>query len=92
MKKRIALLLCIAYFLSGCPLLTKHSITFDEVSKPYLDQYGPAEQASSYISADYSSVDWWWWTKGFEVTFVNTTYDDVEGWKVYSTYSFAPIP
>lgn len=65
---------------------------FAQISQPYLDQYGPAEEVQEYKSADYWTIDWWWWTKGFEVTFLSTSYDDVRGWVVDSTYSFTPIP
>jgi hypothetical protein len=94
--KTIAVLL-LAVLLSSCvfdppaPSPPSHYYTFAEVSQPYLDQYGPAEEENKYTSADYSTVDWWWWSKGFEVTFLNTTYDDVNGWTVNSTYEFDPI-
>lgn len=65
--------------------------TFEQISKPYLDQYGPPEDLYEYESPDYHSIDWWWWSRGFEVTFLWTTYDDVRGWVVDSTYSFPPF-
>jgi hypothetical protein len=96
MKKVAAVL--VIFILGGCDLLDPppppppHHYTFEEVSQPYLDQYGPAEEDSTYTSGSYSSIDWWWWTKGFEVTFLDSPYDDVLGWTVDSTYSFDPIP
>ena len=51
-----------------------HFYTFEEVSQPYLDTYGEPEEVSKYTSASYSTVDWWW-TKGFEVTFLDSAYD-----------------
>ena len=96
--KKVMLLMLAMVALSQCqnpnnspPDPPPHYYTFDEVSKPYLDQYGPAEEINKYTSSDYNSVDWWWWSKGFEVTFVDTSWDDVNGWKVESTYSFTPI-
>jgi transglutaminase/protease-like cytokinesis protein 3 len=68
-----------------------HFYTFEEVSQPYLDTYGEPEEVMKYTSADYSTVNWWWWTKGFEVTFLDSAYDDVNGWTVDSTYEFDPI-
>ena len=65
--------------------------TFAQISQPYLDQYGPPEEINEYTSSDYHSIDWWWWSKGFQVTFLWTTYDDIRGWTVDSTYSFSPI-
>lgn len=104
MKKRIAFLLCVTLFLFGCPapivppppleptLPAPHYWTFEEVSKPYLDARGQPEEVMKYTSANYSTVDWWWWTQGFEVSFENSIYDDVNGWGVSSTYEFDPIP
>lgn len=66
-------------------------ITFEEVSRPYLDEYGEAESVTEYISGDYHIIDWWWWTQGFEVSFINSPYDYTHGWRVDSTYSFEPI-
>ena len=66
-------------------------ITFGEVSQSYLNQYGEPEEVNEYKSDDYHSIDWWWWSKGFMVSFLNTTYDDVNGWTVDHTYSFDPF-
>ena len=66
-------------------------ISFEEISEPYFKQYGEPEEVNKYTSTDYSTVDWWWWSKGFEVSFINTTYDEVYGWRVDSTYEFDPI-
>ena len=66
-------------------------ISFDDVSQAYLNQYGQPEEVSEYYSADYWSIDWWWWSKGFMVNFLNTSYDNISGWTVDHTYSFSPI-
>jgi uncharacterized repeat protein (TIGR02543 family) len=68
-----------------------HYYTFEEVSQPYLGIYGPPEETSTYTSGAYQSIDWWWWSLGHEVTFLNSPYDDVNGWIVDSTYDFDPI-
>ena len=65
--------------------------TFDEVSQPYLDQYGQPEDVYKYDSGDYHTVDWWWWSQGFMVGFANTPYDGIDGWAVDNTYTFPPI-
>ena len=65
--------------------------TFDEVSQPYLDQYGQPEDVYKYDSDDYHTVDWWWWSQGFMVGFANTPYDSIDGWAVDNTYTFPPI-
>ena len=67
-------------------------VSFESVSQPYLNIYGAPEEISTFTSgSDYTMIDWWWWSKGFEVTFANTTYDDVNGWCVDSTYTFDPM-
>jgi len=65
--------------------------TFEQVSQPYLDQYGQPEDVYEHESPNYHSIGWWWWSQGFKVNFLWTTYDDVRGWVVNSTYSFPPI-
>ena len=66
-------------------------ITFAEVSKPYLDSYGEPEDVYTFTSGNFQSIDWWWWSQGFEITFEDSPYDDVYGWAVSSTYSFSPL-
>ena len=66
-------------------------VSFEEISQPYLDQYGPPKKIVKFTSNDYHWTDWWWWSQGFRVTFEWTTYDNVRGWVVGSTYSFPPI-
>ena len=86
-------LLVICFFLFITLLLTSctytiESTTFEEVSQPYLDKYGLPEDIYKYDSDCYHTVDWWWWSKGFSVTFIDSCYDDVSGWGVDSEYSF----
>ena len=68
-------------------------ITFEDVSQPYLEQYGQPkpEDIYEYISGSYHSIDWWWWHQGFSVNFLLSPYDDIYGWTIDSTYSFPPI-
>ena len=65
--------------------------TFEQVSQPYLDEYGTPEDIYTYDSGNYHTVSWWWWSKGLEVTFSQSPYDDVYGWTVDSVYTFPPI-
>lgn len=88
----ITALIVILLLFIGCELLFEQPITFKDVSDPYLATYGQPEEVNEYKSADYQSIDWWWWSQGFMVSFLDTTYDDVNGWTVDHTYSFAPIP
>ena len=67
------------------------AITFEQASQPYLDLYGYPEEINRYDSGSYHMVDWWYWSIGFEVSFIDSPYDDTNGWKVDSTYTFAPI-
>jgi hypothetical protein len=95
MRKSFLLLIMVllVLLLTSCSIFEPDppSVSFAEVSQPYLNQYGPPEEVNTYDSTGYHTVDWWWWSKGFEVTFINTDYDDVNGWAVDSTYSFEPI-
>lgn len=82
----------LALFLAACSMATSlPAISFQEVSQKYLDTYGPAEEVYNYVTNDAFYVDWVWWKKGFEVTFANTPYDNVNGWIVQSEYSFPPV-
>ncbi len=92
--KRLMLGALVLILLASCSALFQPDvyITFADVSQPYLDRRGPPEEVSTYTSADYKTVDWWWWTQGFEVTFLDTIWDDVNGWTVDSEYTFEPIP
>jgi len=83
------ILLAVMALLIGCEL--EEPISFEEVSAPYLEAYGPPEEINEYVSSAYHSIDWWWWTRGVMVCFVDSEYDDVDGWTVDSTYYFPPI-
>lgn len=90
------ILISVVLFVLACPIDDYDTSemdckTFEEISQPYLDQYGPAEDVDEYKSDDYHSIDWWWWSKGFMVCFLWTTYDDICGWTVDHTYSFTPF-
>ena len=98
MLKYLSISIFIILLLTGCPCSdddwidgSAYFITFEEVSQPYLDTYGPPEDVYDYYSVDYHSISWWWWSQGFEVTFLLTSYDDICGWTVDSEYSFPPI-
>ena len=77
--------------LSGCFLsgVTEY-VTFEAVSKPYRDKYGPPQNETKYESSGYKSVSWWWWSRGFNVDFVWSS-NSLNGWKVGSTYTFTPF-
>lgn len=79
----------IAAFLSACFFYPP--VTFENVSQPYLDLYGPPEETSEYNTSGYHTVDWWWWSLGHQVTFADIEGDGVNGWTVFSTYDFDPI-
>jgi len=92
MKLFIGILL-LSFFLS-CEILAPPeppSISFNDVSQPYLNRYGQPEDTSTFTSGNYQVIDWWWWSKGFMVSFINSPYDNTNGWRVDSTYSFSPI-
>ena len=87
------MILCVAALVVvGCSHEIEEPISFEEVSEPYRETYGDPEEVQRFTSGDdYETIDWWWWSQGFEVTFSNTPYDGVYGWCVSSTFSFAPI-
>jgi len=67
------------------------SFTFDQVSKLYRDSKGEPEEVETFTSGNYETIDWWYWSQGFEVSFINSPYDDVIGWRVENIYTFSPI-
>ncbi len=75
---------------AGCRA-ERRQASLEQVSGPYLDRYGQPEDVYRYDSGDYHSVDWWWWSKGFRVAFIDSPYDEIPGWSVDSTWSFPPI-
>lgn len=95
--KRLFLIILVLFMFIGCEDYSldwendEDYTTFEEVSDPYLEMYGEPEDKYSYYSSDYDSVDWWWWSQGVNITFVNSTYDDIYGWYVDSRYYFDPI-
>ena len=66
-------------------------ITFEEVSQPYLDQYGDPEEIDAFYSVDWWTIDWWYWNQGLMVAFLNSNYDDTNGWTVNHIYNFSPF-
>ncbi len=81
---KIIFLIFILIVLISCTI----SISFQSVSQYYLDTYGIPEEVNEFKSDDYHSIDWWWWEQYFMVSFVNTEYDDVNGWTVDHTYTW----
>jgi len=65
--------------------------TFEDVSASYLSTYGSPEDEYIYESTGYCSIDWWWWSQGFMVNFVNDRGNKEYGWVVDHEYSFSPI-
>ena len=80
MKYLIILLLSVFIFY-GCDL------SCDDLKSEVRNQYGQPEEISSYNSGDYSSEDWWYWSKGIEFTFTQSSGEPCEK----STYTFSPI-
>ncbi len=87
MKIIFLIFLLVTLLLTSCTYVID-SVTFEEVSQPYLDKYGFPEDIYKYDSDCYHTIDWWWWSQGFSVTFIKSCYDDVSGWAVDSEYSF----
>lgn len=80
MKNLFLLTILSGLFLIGC------SEDCNELQNEVKNQYGEPEEINTYSSDDYSSTDYWYWSKGIEFTF---TYDGKKCEK--STYTFDPI-
>lgn len=91
MRKIAVLMLLLTLLACEIEVAEKTYHSFEEVSQPYLDKYGPPEETNSYISGSYESINWWWWSQGFMVNFKDSPYDSVWGWVVGHTYTFEPI-
>ena len=95
--KYILILFLFTLLFTGCEELIPETykqdswISFADVSDSFHDKYGSPEEVDEYESTNYHSIDWWWWSKGFMVNFLLSTYNDVYGWTVDHTYSFDPI-
>ncbi|MBA7707422.1 hypothetical protein ES703_116294 [subsurface metagenome] len=65
--------------------------SFEYVSQPYLDKYGPVEYI--YTRSDGLYIEWWWYMQGFMVSFSRGGYfyHDIYSWKVWETDEFPPI-
>ena len=90
MKK---LLLLLVLLIPGCELIetTDPYKSFDEISQPYISQYGMPEETYEYYSGDYDGVVYYWWAQGVSVDFGNTIWDNINGWYVESINYFTPI-
>ena len=91
MKRKLWIIALVSVLaLAGCTTLfpSLNFFTFEEVSQPYLDKYGPPEEVKKYSSSNYRSVDWYWYSRGLTVGFVRTTYSNFRCWTVDHTYSF----
>lgn len=68
---------------------------------PYYEKYGEPEEIKKYEKVEYREysgdvynvqiVEWWYYSKGFEVAFIESKYNSVFGWEVESEYYFDPI-
>ena len=52
-------------------------------------KHGAPEEITSYHSSGFHSVNWWYWSRGFEYTF--TWGSDVKGGCDISLFQFTPI-
>ena len=90
MKKVLAILMALSMTFIACADdgLFGECNCDDEMEEVIAD-HGDPEEINKYDSEDYHSWTFWYWCKGFSVTFTWGTYVD-ECCEV-STYTFSPI-
>ena len=87
MSKLILVLLFVVLTVS-CAMPIAESISFDSVTREYLGMYGEPEEIDTYTSGSYQTIDWWYWSQDVCVSFINSPYDNTDGWRVNSIYTF----
>jgi len=80
--KRLALLL----LLTGCAVYTA-APTFESVTAPYLEVYGPPEEYAVYHRDTGTEVWWWWLSVGYVAVFQETA----DGWTVLQERSVITV-
>ena len=89
--KRLLMGIGLVILLIGCDNLITSYTTLNEAAQSYVDELGPPEEIKTFDSGDYHTVDYWWWTKGVCHSFIDSPYDNYNGWRWESTYTFDPI-
>lgn len=88
MKKTLFTALVMAVIAAaGCSLID-HPTTFEEITKPYVEQYGEPEQVFCQSSGSSVVVTWRWPSLGFMVRFgwdMSESFE--EDWVVIGEYS-----
>ena len=64
--------LLILFLLTGCDIADAidDPRNCDEQMKDTRTKYGDPEEVNTYDASDYHSHDWWYWSQGFEYTFI----------------------
>jgi len=76
MKRTAVLIILLIIAVVSCD--TDQSISFDQISAPYLEAYGEPEEVRSVTYSNRVQVYWWYWDQGFMVNF---------GWDLSLSYA-----
>ena len=80
---KLAIVLLTAVLLLSCVL---SYVTFEEVSAPYMEEYGEPEKVEYYEYEEFEAISWIWFSQGFQVIFIN--FKNGGGWYVDVTFSW----
>jgi len=66
-------------------------MTFDEVSNPYLEQFGPPDQTFEIELENEHYVQWYYYKYDVVVEFVCPDKDPENGWEISFAFSLDPL-
>ena len=82
------LLVIILVLLAGCDAFTAGSANCDDELSDARFKHGGPEEINTYTSRGFNSIDYWWWSKGLNMSF--SWGSNVAGCDV-TVYTFPPI-
>jgi hypothetical protein len=94
MKIIVFVLTMVLLSIAGCEMMDYESPAYTslkEAAQPYVDELGPPEEIKTFDSGSYHTADYWWWSKGICHGFIDSSYDNYNGWQWDSVYTFGPI-
>jgi len=67
------------------------AMTFDEISNPYLEQFGFPDQTFDLKMENHVYVQWYWYKEDVVVEFVSPENDSENGWDISFAISLDPL-